>query len=137
MYKDNSKVYGRALRISLKQSVAIGKFIKHKKIENAIRDLELVIRKKMPVPMVGELAHKRGKGIMSAKYPLNTSKEFIQLLKTLKVNSIANGMEIEKTRITEVIPNKAPDRMHRSGRTKFKQTHILIKAREVNQKEVS
>ena len=84
--KDNASVYGRALRISLKQSVGIGNFIKRKNIDQAIKDLEMVILKKKAVPFTGEMAHKKGKGMMTGKYPLNASKEFIMLLKSLKSN---------------------------------------------------
>ena len=129
--KYESKVYARSLPISLRYSVAIGKFIKRKTIAQAIKDLEAVKIKKKVLPMMGEFAHKKGRGIMSGKYPVKSSDYFIQLLKTLNANSVANGMELEDTRITEVIANKAPSRMHRGGRTQFKQTHVLIVAKEV------
>ncbi|MBS3072694.1 hypothetical protein J4477_02585 [Candidatus Pacearchaeota archaeon] len=129
--RTESSVYGRSLRISLKQSKAIGKFIKNKKIEKAISDLDQVLMMKKAVPMSGEIAHRKGK-IMSGKYPVNSSKEFIRLLKTLSANSAMHGMDINKTIIYEIIPNKAPTQLHRFGSTKFKRTHVLIKAKEIN-----
>ena len=128
--KDNASVYGRALRISLKQSVGIGNFIKRKDIDSAIKDLEMVLIKKKAIPFTGEMAHKKGKGMMTGKYPVNSSKEFIMLLKSLKSNSIANGMDLDKTVISEVIANKAPNQFHRFGQEKFKRTHVLIKSKE-------
>ena len=133
--KYESSIYGRQLPISLRQSKAIGKFIKKKKIEDAIHTLEMVVKKKIAVPMTGEFAHKKGKGMMSGKYPVNASKAFIKLLKSLNTNSIANGMALENTIISEIIANKAPARMHRFGRTRFKQTHIMIKAKEIGGKK--
>ncbi len=133
--KHEAKVYGRNLPISLKYSKEIGKFIRHKPIENAINDLELVLKKKKVVPMRGELPHKRGKGIMSGKYPIKASQNFIKLLKSLNGNATMNGLELEKTKIIEVICNKAPDQMHKGGRTKSKRTHVLIKSSDLRKSE--
>lgn len=134
--RTESSVYGRSLRISLKQSKAIGKFIRNKKIEDAIKDLNQVLLKKKAVPMSGEIAHRKGK-IMSGKYPINSSKEFIRLLKTLSANSNMHGMDVDKTIIYETIPNRAPNQLHRFGSMKFKRTHITIKAKEMNLLEKS
>jgi len=67
----------------------------------------------------------------SGKYPVKSSQNIIQLLKTLKANSAVNGLDIEKTKIIEVIPNKASKQLHRFGSTRFKRIHIMIKAKEV------
>lgn len=138
--KHEAIVYGRSLPISLKHSKGIGRFIKNKKIDKAIDDLELVVKKKLAVPMKGELAHRKGKmqngkGFVSGKYPVKASENFIKLLKTLNANSTVNGLELENTRIREVIVNKAPDQMHRFGRMKFKRTHVMIKSSDVGRKK--
>ncbi|MBS3091981.1 hypothetical protein J4466_01035 [Candidatus Pacearchaeota archaeon] len=129
--RTEATIYGRNLPISLRHSVAIGRFIRNKKIPAAISDLEKVIKKKVAIPVVGEMAHRRGKGMMSGKYHVNASKEFINLLKTLSANSSVNGMDLDRTIIYETIPNKAPVQHHRFGSTKFKRTHVLIKAKEM------
>lgn len=134
--KDYAIVNGYSLRISTKQSIGIGRFLKGMKIDDAIKNLELVQKKKLAVPMKGEMPHRKGKklngkGMMTGKYPINASKVYVKLLKTLKGNSIVNGLELENTRIVEVISNKAPDRMHRFGSMKFKQTHVMIKAQQM------
>ena len=74
--------------------------------------------------------------ILCVQFPIDTNKhpEF-KLLKSLNTNSIANGMALENTIISEIIANKAPARMHRFGRTRFKQTHIMIKAKEIGGKK--
>lgn len=138
--KSEAVVNGINLPISLKHSKYIGNFIKFFVIDDAISNLEKVSKKKLAVPMKGEIAHRKGKrlngkGMMSGRYPVNASKYFIKLLKTLKANSIANGLEIEKTIISEVIVNKGPDQMHRFGRTKFKRTHVCIKSKERKSKK--
>lgn len=127
---DHATVYGRNLPISLKHAKSIGKFIKGKKIETAIRDLEQVMKKKIAIPMIGELAHKKGKGMMSGKYPVKASENFIKILKSLNANSAVNELDTSLTIVKESIANKAPDQMHRYGRTKFKRTHVKLKSME-------
>lgn len=140
--RSEASVYGRNLRISLKQSKAIGRFIKFKKIDESINNLEKVVKKKIAIPFKGEVAHRKGtklsgKGMMSGKYPIVASKEFIKLLKSLNSNSSSNGMDLEKTRITEVVMNKAPKQLHRFGGTQFKRTHVLIRAKEMTHNKMN
>ena len=144
--KTESMVYGRNLPISLKHSMGIGKFIKYKKISEAIKNLEKVLKKKLAVPFTGEIPHrKRGhmltKSMPSGRYPEKASKEFIRLLKSLSANSNANGMDLEKTIISEVVLNKASSQKHRFGNTEFKRTHVLISSKEIterkNKKEIA
>ena len=124
-------VNARSLPVSLKHSVAIGKFIKGKKIDDAISDLEQVSKKKKAIPFTGEMAHKKGP-MATGKYPVKASKNFIKLLKSLSSNSTNNGMNLDKTIIYDIIPNKAPEQVHRFGRTKFKRTHVYISAKEIS-----
>ena len=78
--------------ISTKHSAAICRFIKRKKIPEAIRDLELVARIKKPVPMKGEIPHRKGR-MMSGRFPEKAAREFIILLKSLSSNSYYNCLE--------------------------------------------
>ncbi|MFA5019485.1 MAG: uL22 family ribosomal protein [Candidatus Pacearchaeota archaeon] len=138
--KEFAVVNGKSLPISLKHAKEIARFIKRKKIDEAIELLNKVIIKKIAVPFRGELAHRKGKrlngkGMDGGKYPLNASKEFIKLLKTLSASSNINGLDLDKTIIVEIIANKAPDQMHRFGSTKFKRTHVMIKSAEKTRKQ--
>ncbi len=112
------------LPISTKYSKAICKFIKGKKIENAIDDLEKVIVQKKPVPMKGEIPHR--KGIMSGRYPKKAAQHFITLLKSLSAN--ANLHEIENPIIKEAIANIGSRPYGKFGRVRRKRTHIKITA---------
>ena len=123
----------KSLPISTKQSVAICKFVKKKKIESAIADLEKVIVKKKPVPMKGEIAHKKGKGISSGKYPKKASEHFIKLLKSLLAN--ANVNDLENPIVVEAVANKASRPHARFGRWQRKRTHIKLVAKSKKQKE--
>jgi len=139
--KEEAVVYSRNVPISTKYAVAIANFIKNKPINESIKNLEKVKIKKLAVPMKGELAHRKGKklngkGMASGKYPVKASQHFIKLLKALVANSTVNGLDLDKTHINEVIVNKGPQQLHRFGRTQFKRTHIMIKAKEFEEKEV-
>ncbi len=125
--KTEAIVNGKNISISTKKAVAICKFIKGKKIENAIKDLEQVIILKKAIPMVGEIPHRKGK-IGPGRYPQKTAKYFIILLKSLA----ANASDLEEPIICEAIPNMASRPYGRFGRIRKKRTHIKIIARERN-----
>jgi ribosomal protein L22 len=126
--KDEAIVNGISLPISTKTSAAICKFIKGKTIEKAIADLEEVLNFKRVIPMTGEIPHKKGKGIMSGRYPLKAIGYFIRMLKNLNANAIVNG--IEEGIIVEAIPNRASLPYGRFGSIRRKRTHIKIKVME-------
>mgnify|MGYP001610249627 FL=1 len=125
--KNEAVVNAKNVGISTLYSIYLCKFIKHKKIDDAIEDLEKVIAGKKAVPMKGEIPHRKGK-IMSGRFPINSSKEFIKLLKSLKAN--ANANDINNPVIVEAIANMASRPFGRFGRVRRKRTHISIKAKE-------
>lgn len=126
-------IYGKNLSISKKHGLAICKFISKKKIEEAIKDLEKVIKLKIPIPMRGEIPHKKGKGIMSARYPVKASQIVIKLLKGLNANAFVKNIEIENYRIAAKT-NSAPRPYKRFGQKKMKRAHIIIKLIELKNK---
>ncbi|MGA2130322.1 MAG: hypothetical protein ABSG05_01765 [Candidatus Pacearchaeota archaeon] len=127
--KTNAVVNGIGVPISTKQSMAISRFIKRKKIEDAIRDLEQVARLKKPVPMKGEIPHRKGE-IMSGRFPQKAAKEFIILLKSLAANSAYNGLE--NPIITQSVPNIGSRPFGRKG-IRRKRTNITIIAEDKKQ----
>jgi ribosomal protein L22 len=122
--KTEAIVNSSNLPISTKYSKAVCKFIKGKKIEKAIKDLEKVIVQKKPVPMKGEIPHQ--KGIMSGRYPKKAAEHFITLLKSLSSN--ANLHEIENPVIKQAIANIGARPYGRFGRVRRKRTHIKLTA---------
>ncbi len=132
--KDEAIAKGQALHISKKQAMYICKFIKNKPIDTATADLEQVIKLKKVIPFKGEIPHRKGKGIMSGRYPVKASKLFINILKSLKGNVMVNQMELEKTRITLASASWA-SRPMRTGRRQGKRTNVLLKATEVKPRE--
>jgi large subunit ribosomal protein L22 len=124
--KTEAKVGITSAPISTIHSIYLCKFVKRKSIEQAIEGLEKVVAKKKALPMKGEYPHK--KGMMSGKYPQNSTKYFIKILKSLQSN--ANVNEIKNPVIAEAIANLAPRPRGRFGRYQRKRTHITIIVRE-------
>ncbi len=132
--KTEAVVNAKSLPISTKYAIAICRFIKKKKIEKAIAELEQVLMKKKAVPMKGEIPHRKGK-MMSGRYPKKATEHFITILKSLQANAIAT--ELEEPVIAEAMANLAQRPYGRGGRRK-KRTHVKIIAREkkkVNKEE--
>ena len=126
-------VNGKDLGISTKHAMAICKFIKGKKLEEALYLLEQISKKKIALPMKGEIPHRKGK-MMSGRYPVNALKEFIRLLKLLNANASVAGVEIDNAKIVEAFANRASRPHRRFGNTRFKRTHVLIKLQEKKKK---
>ena len=126
--KTEAIVRGMNLPISSKQSFAICKFIKNKEINRAINELEEILAHKRALPMKGEIPHRRGKGMMSGRYPQNSVKEFIKLLKSLNANATAN--EMSNPFIYEAQGNFASRPFGRFGRVRKKRSHVTILAKE-------
>lgn len=116
------------LPISTKNSAAICRFIKNKKIENAIADLEQVLTYKKAIPMKGEIPHRKGKGMMSGRYPKKATEYFIKLLKNLSAN--ANANEFVEPIIMEAVANIGSRPFGKFGRVRKKRTHVRIIAKE-------
>ena len=128
--KDKAIVNGKDLHISKKHSMAICDLIRGKKIESMILELELISRLKKPLKMKGEIPHRKG-NIMSGRYPIKASEEFIRLLKSLKANAMVNELELEKYKIF-CKANIAPRPYKRFGRGRFKRSHVTLKLIQIN-----
>jgi len=126
--KNEVVVNGISLPISTKYSVAICKFIKGKNIDRAVEDLEQVIAKKKAVPMKGEIPHRKGKKMMSGRFPKKASENFIKLLRSLQAN--ANNHNVDEPIVAEAVANLASRPFGRFGRIRKKRTHVKIVARE-------
>ncbi len=127
--KEEAIAKGLNLHASKKHCMYICSFIKNKPIDCAISELQKVIQLKRPIPFKGEIPHRSYPGMMSGRYPVSASKQFINILKALKGNVISNGMELENTRICYASANWA-SRPQKRGGARFKRTHVLLKAKE-------
>ena len=124
--KDYAIAYGKGLKISTKHAIAICNFIKGKTPEQAIIELSEVIRLKKAVPMKGEIPHR--KGMMSGRYPVNASKAFINLLKSLIGNINVNRLDNPIIIITRADMASRPYK--KGGSMKAKRSNVYLEARE-------
>ena len=123
--KEKAVVYGKDLGISKKHSMAICNFIKGKQPEQAIKELEQVVKLKKVIPMKGEIPHR--KGMMSGRYPVNASKSFINLLKSLAGNCSVNKIENPVVTIAKADDASRP---FKKGGMRFKRANVFLEARE-------
>ena len=130
--KEEAIANGVNLRVGKRHGIYICSFIKNKKIDAAIKDLEEVIKLKKAIPFKGEIPHRKGK-IMSGRYPVKGAKLFIPLLKGLRGNVLANGLDLDKTVIYYASANGGFMPAKRKG-GKTKRTHVLLKAKELGAK---
>ncbi|MDP1695363.1 MAG: hypothetical protein Q8L29_00415 [archaeon] len=130
--KEEAIARGLSLPISKKSSMYICNFIRNKTIDGAMAELQEVIKFKRAIPFRGEIPHRKGKGMMSGRYPIKASKHFINLLKALKGNVIANGMDLDKSRIVICSANFA-SRPQMKGGARFKRAHITLIAKEIKE----
>ncbi|KYK24565.1 hypothetical protein AYK26_03215 [Euryarchaeota archaeon SM23-78] len=127
------KAVGRDIGISTKQAVELCSFIKNKRLANARALLEKIRNKQIAVPFkrfTEGAGHK--KGMSAGKYPLNASKQFLKLLKTLEANAQNKGLSSE-LKLIHACAQKAstPLRYGRKRRIEMKRTHIELVAEEV------
>lgn len=134
----SAKVITRNAPISTKVSIEICSFIRGRKLSFAVNQLNLVLKKKQAVPYKRfnrQVAHKASVK-HAGRYPQNASKEFLNLLNTLKANAIYKGLNEEGLVISEAIANRGPGRFHygRMRGIRHKSTHIELRAVEGEKK---
>ena len=132
--KEDAIARGLSLHTSKKHCMYICSFIKNKTVDQAILDLEDVIMFKKVVPFKGEIPHRSALGVMSGRYPVKASGQIITILKGLRGNILANGMDVEKTKIYWASASWA-SRPAKRGGMRFKRTHVIFKAKEFQPKE--
>ncbi|MEK6919046.1 MAG: hypothetical protein AABW73_03320 [Nanoarchaeota archaeon] len=124
--KEMAFVRMNGLSMSTKQSREICRFLMGKTVDKAIEDMTKVTKMKIAVPMRGEIPHRKG-DIMAGRYPINTARVFINVLKSLAGNANVNG--IANPVITIASASWAA-RPQRKGGRRFKRTHLYMEVRE-------
>lgn len=125
--KTEAVVNARNIPISTKHSMAICDFIRNKEIDKAIEELEQVMIFKKAIPMKGEIPHRKGKGMMSGRFPVKSVNNFLILLKSLSGNATYNS--IDNPVIVEAAANIGVRPHGRFGRVRKKSTHITLIAK--------
>ena len=126
--KDVAIANGFSLKVSPKQSIYVCRIIRGKSPENAIKRLQDVIDEKRPVPMAGlEVGHKKGRGLAGGKFPKNTCKAIMEIVKQAGANAVVAG--IESPIITIAKSDRASAPYRKAGR-KAKRAHIHIEVKD-------
>ncbi len=133
-----AKAMGRSLPISTKQAIEICNFIRGKNIQKMKVFLGGVIKKEKVVPFTRfnkGVGHKPGNG--SGRYPIKTSEEILDLLKSAEVNAQFKVLNTANLVIGHISANKASDSWHygRQRRRKMKRTNMEIILVEKAQKD--
>lgn len=119
---------GYSLKISPKQSKYVCKILRWKTPENAVKRLQEVIDEKRAIPMAGlEVGHKKGKGLAGGKFPKNSCKAIMEIVKQASANAVVVGIENPIINVIKADRASAPYR--RSGQ-RAKRTHIHIEIRD-------
>jgi large subunit ribosomal protein L22 len=130
------------LPISPKHAIEIARFIRQKRADIAIADLEQVIAQKKAVPFKRfnrNVAHKRGlEGWDAGRYPKKASEAYIRLLESVKKNAEYIGLDAEKLEIIHASANRGrgqkgffPRAMGRATPKRRETVNIEIIVREV------
>ncbi len=128
--KDNAIAKGLGVHMSMKQGKYICKFVKNKKVDVAIADLVSVTKMKKAVPYKGEIPHRKGKGMMSGRYPVKAAGQFIKILKGLKGNALASGLDVDNSVIHHASASWASRPSKRGGK-KAKRANIVVMVKEI------
>ncbi len=83
--------------------------------------------------MKGEIPHRKGKGMMSGRFPRKAAQNFIKLLKSLSANATYNGLE--EPVISEAITNIGARPYGKFGWVRKKRTHVKLKAVEIKKEK--
>ncbi len=129
-----SRVFGRDIPVSTKQSVEVCSFIRRKTSVNAKKLLNKVVKKEIAIPYKRynkDIPHRKGK-IMSGRYPIKTVKHIIDLIESAEANAENKGLT-NNLIIKHISAYKAATPWHhgRKRRRKMKRTNIEIVLEEI------
>jgi len=132
-----AKVVGRNLQISAKKSYEVANFIRGKKVDRAVNELQLVVDQKLAIPYRRygmNTSHKRG--IVPGKYPRNVSVAIAVLLSTLKSVEKEKGLNEKNLPIIHAAAHRSSRIMH-NGRNRGvrKNMHFELVAKELEDKK--
>lgn len=131
--KEEAIARGENLPISKKHAMYLCSYIKNRKIDDSLTNLEKVTKLKKAIPFKGEIPHRKG-NMERGRYPVKAAGYFINILKGLRGNVITNQMELEETKIHFASASWANRPMRRGGRL-AKRTNVIIKAKEFPEKK--
>ena len=130
------------LSVSPKHSIEIADFIRHQRVNDALKYLADVVALKKAIPFRhfnSNVAHKRGlPGWDAGRYPKKASHAYIRLIQSVVKNAEYIGLDIENLEIVHVSANRGrglrgifPRAMGRATPKRRETVNIEIVVREV------
>ena len=95
------------MRISYKDAVEVLDAIRGKKLEDAKRILQDVIRMRRPVPyrrFYGKVGHRRGMG--PGRYPVKAAKAILKVLESAEANAEYKGLDTSRLWVVHAAAHK-------------------------------
>ncbi len=140
-HENSVQVVGLNIPISRKIGREIAVFIKGKYVDRAITELEQAAEGKLAIPYKRhntEIPHRKGKGIMSGRFPINTSVQIVKLLKNLKANAENKALSEDDIFIVHAACQHSSIAWHygRHRRRKRKLAHFELVGIEKEREEV-
>jgi len=124
--KNYALINGISLPISPKEAASVCDMIRGHNIDEAIKRVEEVLAYRRVVRMNNrEVPNQHGKRVMAGRFPQNTCKEFLKLLKGLKANAIYNELELENA-VLSCYANVA-SKPYKRGGARFKRCHVTLR----------
>ncbi len=122
--------------VSTKWAREVGRYIKGRRLRDAIALLQRVLEHKEWIPLKRynkKVGHRRGtrEGIKQGRYLDKTVKYFLKLLRNVEANAEQQGLDIDKVRIVHIWIGKGFRRIRRQPKGRWrlrrsKSTHIEV-----------
>ncbi|MBD3261829.1 MAG: 50S ribosomal protein L22 [Candidatus Altiarchaeales archaeon] len=96
---------GRDMNISFKDAVVLSDFLRGKTLSSALKQLDAVVEKKLPVPyrrFNTGIGHRKGGQAKVGKYPVKAAQHFKDVLRNLEGNAEYKGLEAEDLKIIHI-----------------------------------
>jgi len=128
--KKMARAMGIALPISMKKTVEVCKFVRGRRVADAIRLLKMVDDEKIAIPFgtyaKGGTGHKPGIG--PGRYPKKVCVEVVKLLDQVSSNAKNKGLDSTRLVVSSIVAKKGANAWHfgRQRRRRMKRTHLEV-----------
>lgn len=133
-----ARAVGMYLPISRKDSIVLSTFLSGKKVDRAIKELDAVVEKSMPVPFKRfnqSIPHRKGP-MASGRFPVKAAMHIKKIVESASANAKEKGLEQSTLRLCHISAQKGPILWHygRHSRRRRKVAHIEIVVESVSEK---
>ena len=107
--ENSAKAIGKELNISPKKSMELCREIRGMHVEDAKEYLEEVIKMRRVVPFKRynrDVPHRKGKGMMSGRYPVKVAKAILEVIESAEHNAEYKGLDSGNMRIAHIAASR-------------------------------